>query len=159
MTTTTPPTRRVTSPAALDLVRAYDWRDDASCNGIDGELFFPVAHTKGWRAQTAQAKTVCARCPVRQACLDYALDTGQKAGVWGGLTETERQRLRELPETQSERCWNNRAWIEARLAEGVQQRQIAEELRVTRRTLCRVIAEFAAEALTADGTLKVVKAA
>lgn len=121
------------------------WMQEAACKDTVGDLFFPVVHTKGWQEQMERAKQVCARCPVRPECLAYALDTGQKAGVWGGLSEAERQELRELPETHAERCWNSRAWIEARLAEGVQQREIADRLRVTRRTLCRVIGEFKSE--------------
>ena len=46
------------------------------------------------QAATAQAKEICAECPVQEACLQYALATNQSAGVWGGLDEGDRRRLR-----------------------------------------------------------------
>jgi len=63
-----------------------DWRDAAECQYADPELFFPVSPSK-----EAQAKAVCARCPVWRNCLSYAFATGQDAGIWGGLTENERR--------------------------------------------------------------------
>jgi WhiB family redox-sensing transcriptional regulator len=45
-------------------------------------------------AQTAAAKAVCARCPVREPCLDWALETNQGSGVWGGMSEDERRAYR-----------------------------------------------------------------
>ena len=70
------------------------WRADAACRGEDPELFFPIGSTGPVLAQIAEAKEVCARCPVRDACLDFALSTGQAYGIWGGLTEDERRSLR-----------------------------------------------------------------
>ena len=70
------------------------WRDRASCRGEDPELFFPIGSTGPVLAQIAEAKEVCAQCPVREACLDFALSTGQAYGIWGGLTEDERRGLR-----------------------------------------------------------------
>jgi WhiB family redox-sensing transcriptional regulator len=70
------------------------WRAQAACRGEDPELFFPIGSTGPVLAQITQAKQVCARCPVREACLDFALDTGQAYGIWGGLTEDERRSLR-----------------------------------------------------------------
>ena len=70
------------------------WRARAACRGEDPELFFPVGATGPALAQIAQAKRVCARCPVREACLSFALGTGQDYGIWGGLTEDERRNLR-----------------------------------------------------------------
>lgn len=66
-----------------------DWMDRAACNAVDPEAFFPHQH-----ANANQARAVCAGCPVREQCLDYALDTGQRHGVWGGLSERERRRER-----------------------------------------------------------------
>jgi WhiB family redox-sensing transcriptional regulator len=57
-------------------------------------LFFPVGSSGPALAQIYEAKAVCARCPVREACLRFALDTGQNYGIWGGLTEDERHKLR-----------------------------------------------------------------
>jgi WhiB family redox-sensing transcriptional regulator len=66
------------------------WPSYAACFGADPELFFPIGETGPALLQIAEAKEVCGRCPVRQQCLQWALDTDQNAGVWGGLSETER---------------------------------------------------------------------
>ena len=71
-----------------------DWRDRAACKDEDPELFFPIGTTGPAIAQTAEAKAVCARCPVTEPCLEWALGSGQEAGVWGGLSEDERRALR-----------------------------------------------------------------
>ena len=67
-----------------------------SCRSADPDLFFgPDAEFVTSRAQReAAAKAICAGCPVRDACLTYALDAGEAFGVWGGLTEDERRALR-----------------------------------------------------------------
>jgi WhiB family transcriptional regulator, redox-sensing transcriptional regulator len=70
-----------------------DWWDLAACQTADPELFFPVSATGGSRAEIARAKAICATCPIRQQCLDYALDTRQPHGVWGGRTEEERHQI------------------------------------------------------------------
>lgn len=70
------------------------WTDLAACRFEDPELFFPISTKGPGRAQTEEAKAVCARCPVRQECLEYALATHQEAGIWGGLTEDELRALR-----------------------------------------------------------------
>jgi WhiB family transcriptional regulator, redox-sensing transcriptional regulator len=71
-----------------------DWRDQAACRGIDPELFFPIGNAGPALLQIGRAKQVCARCPVRMPCLDWALDSGQEAGVWGGTSEEQRRALR-----------------------------------------------------------------
>ena len=68
-----------------------DWRDEAACRGLDTEVFFPPSEDE---ADAAAAKAVCAVCPVREECLEWAVATNQPDGVWGGLTATERRRLR-----------------------------------------------------------------
>jgi len=65
------------------------WQDQANCLGVDPDLFFPE---RG--ASTREAKEVCRGCEVRTQCLDYALANGEKFGIWGGLSERERRRLR-----------------------------------------------------------------
>ena len=70
------------------------WEEEAACRGADPELFFPIGTTGPSIAQIQRAKAVCARCPVQQACLAYALSTGQEFGIWGGYDEAERRRLR-----------------------------------------------------------------
>jgi WhiB family redox-sensing transcriptional regulator len=70
------------------------WIERARCIGEDPELFFPVGTTAPALAQTERAKAVCRQCPVIDACLSWALDTCQDAGVWGGLDEEERREIR-----------------------------------------------------------------
>jgi WhiB family redox-sensing transcriptional regulator len=65
------------------------WQDQANCLGVDPDLFFPE---RG--ASTREAKEVCKGCVVRGECLEYALANGEKFGIWGGLSERERRRLR-----------------------------------------------------------------
>ena len=64
-----------------------DWRHRAACLTEDPELFFPIGNSGPAIAQVEQAKRVCNRCAVQDICLKWALDTGQDAGVWGGLSE------------------------------------------------------------------------
>jgi WhiB family transcriptional regulator, redox-sensing transcriptional regulator len=73
-----------------------NWRDEAACRSTDPELFFPVGNGSPALRQIGRAKQVCARCPVRTPCLEWALETGQQAGVWGGTSEDERRVLRSL---------------------------------------------------------------
>jgi len=71
-----------------------DWRDLASCRDEDPELFFPVGTGPAALRQVERARAVCLRCPVIDACLRWALSTGQDAGVWGGLAAEERRAIR-----------------------------------------------------------------
>ncbi|MDN5920133.1 MAG: WhiB family transcriptional regulator [Pseudonocardia sp.] len=71
-----------------------DWRHDAICRDEDPELFFPVGTSGPALMQIAEAKTVCRRCPVTESCLAWALESGQDAGVWGGMSEDERRALK-----------------------------------------------------------------
>ena len=75
----------MTARPALDT----SWMDRGNCAGVDPDLFFP---SRG--EDTSDAKAVCAACTVREACLDYALTTREKFGIWGGLSERERRRIR-----------------------------------------------------------------
>jgi WhiB family redox-sensing transcriptional regulator len=70
------------------------WRQGAACRDQDPELFFPLTDLGPGARQADRAKAVCARCPVRTECLDYALDNGLDHGIFGGATETERRELR-----------------------------------------------------------------
>lgn len=67
-----------------------DWREAAACIGVDDKIFFPEAV----RNSGAHAKAICAGCPVRTTCLNHALDTGEEYGIWGGMGEDERRKLR-----------------------------------------------------------------
>ena len=69
------------------------WAELAACQDEDPELFFPISQVGPGAQQSAQAKAVCARCPVRADCLRYALDNGLDHGVFGGTTADERRRL------------------------------------------------------------------
>jgi WhiB family redox-sensing transcriptional regulator len=71
-----------------------DWRHRAACRDEDPELFFPIGTTGPAFDQTETAKAVCRRCDVTEACLAWAMETGQDAGVWGGLSEDERRALK-----------------------------------------------------------------
>jgi WhiB family redox-sensing transcriptional regulator len=70
------------------------WTERAACHDVDAELFFPVSEVGPGARQVAEAKAVCATCPVREDCLAFALAKGLDAGVFGGTTPTERRQLR-----------------------------------------------------------------
>lgn len=76
------------------LTRAADWRDNAACLEADPDLFFPRGTDPTSLADQERATKICARCPVMEACRQWALDTRQEHGVWGGLTAKERHNLR-----------------------------------------------------------------
>ena len=142
MTTTL--TRRATRPAA----RNTDWMADGLCRQVDPDLFFPDGRGGAVAVQNEKAKEVCMGCPVRAVCLEWALDTGQSAGVWGGMSEDERRPLRQdLLEKRSgvRRCLEAQAYIEQRLEQNTSESEIAEELGVWRSSLRRALATFAAE--------------
>ena len=68
---------------------ALAWQADALCAQTDPEAFFPE---KG--GSTREAKRICEGCEVRSECLDYALANDERSGIWGGLSERERRKLR-----------------------------------------------------------------
>ena len=70
------------------------WRDQAACRDEDPELFFPAGTTGAALDRIQAAKSVCRSCPVQRPCLQFALETNQDSGVWGGTDEQERRRLR-----------------------------------------------------------------
>jgi WhiB family transcriptional regulator, redox-sensing transcriptional regulator len=89
-------------PIAIDLLREPqavesvgepaeepDWQERALCAQTDPEAFFPE---KG--GSTREAKRICSGCEVRAECLEYALANDERFGIWGGLSERERRRLR-----------------------------------------------------------------
>jgi WhiB family redox-sensing transcriptional regulator len=65
------------------------WRDRGRCKGVDPAIF----HPEDDEDPAEDAKQVCASCVVREACLEYAIATREKVGVWGGYTARERRRL------------------------------------------------------------------
>ena len=70
-------------------VGELSWQDYANCRGADADLFFPE---RG--ASTRKAKTICGECQVRADCLDFAIEIGEKFGIWGGMSERERRKVR-----------------------------------------------------------------
>lgn len=68
---------------------ALAWQSDALCAQTDPESFFPE---KG--GSTREAKRICESCEVRSDCLEYALENDERFGIWGGLSERERRKLR-----------------------------------------------------------------
>ena len=85
--TARPPRHRAPAPPVVPLWAG--WRERAACRGADLGVFFPG------RGESAEpARQICARCPVRQPCLDYALTHGILHGIWGGLSERKRRALR-----------------------------------------------------------------
>ena len=75
----------------VNLVSAKEinWRQLGACRGLEPSIFYPDDDDDGM-----EAKSVCADCGVRVACLEYSLQVREKAGVWGGATERERRRLK-----------------------------------------------------------------
>lgn len=74
-----------------------DWMTDAECRDLPLKMFFPQPGREG-SEDAKKAKSVCHTCPVRQACLDYAMSFPDRSlpGIWGGTTERERSRLHHV---------------------------------------------------------------
>jgi WhiB family redox-sensing transcriptional regulator len=81
------------STALLQLTRELDadWRARAACTGFQS-LFFPTGDSG--EQDNKRAREICRSCPVTGDCLEYALETNQRAGIWGGTSEDERRSLR-----------------------------------------------------------------
>jgi WhiB family transcriptional regulator, redox-sensing transcriptional regulator len=79
-----------------EVAEQLDWQDLAACRDYDNILFFGEEGESELekQAREARAKTVCARCPVAEPCLEFAMETNQKYGIWGGLTDKERASLK-----------------------------------------------------------------
>jgi len=89
---TTPPSgRRQPEPGLSRTTRTPEWMADAACRGASPKGFHPGPHSA---REQAEAKEICAGCPVREECLDYALSRPEPYGIWGGLNERERKRLK-----------------------------------------------------------------
>ncbi|MEU8480378.1 WhiB family transcriptional regulator [Streptomyces hygroscopicus] len=71
-----------------------DWRHNAVCCEEDPELFFPIGNTGPALVQIEEAKAVCRRCPVIEQCLQWAIESRQHHGVWGGMSEDERRQMK-----------------------------------------------------------------
>jgi len=85
-------------PVLLGIANAYSdaeseqlsWQADALCAQTDPEAFFPE---KG--GSTRDAKRICSGCEVKAQCLEYALENDERFGIWGGLSERERRKLKK----------------------------------------------------------------
>ena len=86
----TAPARELSFEQLFAVVEAEDdWQERALCSQTDPEAFFPE---KG--GSTREAKRICTGCEVRDECLEYALAHDERFGIWGGLSERERRRLK-----------------------------------------------------------------
>jgi WhiB family redox-sensing transcriptional regulator len=72
----------------VNSTKSLAWRQRAACRGVDPDIFYPVSDE-----DAADAKAICAQCPVQGACLEWALTRREHDGVWGGATERERRRI------------------------------------------------------------------
>jgi len=88
---------------------ATDWRAASACLNADPDLFFPIAVGTAVSKQVSRALRICEGCPVRQQCLDFAVRSGEKDGIWGGTTPEERIRARRARNRHPAR----RTWQEA----------------------------------------------
>jgi len=120
--------RNLAAPARF----AARWRQQAACYGTDLNLFFPE------RGQSAgAARQVCARCPVRQPCLEYALSNRITSGIWGGMTERERRPL-QSDWVQAEQRERDRAILAADAA-GYTTAAIGRSFGLSRTSVMRIV--------------------
>ena len=70
-----------------------NWAEAAACRQVDPDLFFPIGTGGPDLAASRRAQSICRGCAVRQECLEWALDHRIAYGIWGGLTEQQRERL------------------------------------------------------------------
>lgn len=73
----------------------WNWQEEAACRGMDSSIFFHPQNERGSARMNRDrlAKRVCVQCPVRLECADYAIRAREPYGVWGGLTEEDRDRI------------------------------------------------------------------
>ena len=86
--------QKIEGTVVSDIIHLIDrpqqvWKRKANCMGVDPDLFFPERGSS-----TREAKEVCRGCVVRDECLEYAVTYGEKFGIWGGLSERERRKIR-----------------------------------------------------------------
>lgn len=72
-----------------------EWQEVSACRDTDPEMFFPVGTTGTAANQIQRALAICSVCEVQEPCLQFALETNQEFGVWGGYPEDDRRRLRK----------------------------------------------------------------
>jgi WhiB family redox-sensing transcriptional regulator len=133
--TASPPCHRTPAQPAPALALA-DWRYQAACRGADLQVFFP-----GRGEPAGPARQICAECPVRQPCLDYALRHAITHGIWGGLTERDRRPLR-VHYTAAARRERDQA-IAAAAAAGTTRAAIGRTFGLTATSVSRVLSHEA----------------
>jgi len=74
----------------MEQIPNHNWQQSASCKGCDPDIFFPG---RGESATLRLAKEVCATCPVKGECLDYAIEHHEHFGIWGGVSEKARRKI------------------------------------------------------------------
>jgi WhiB family redox-sensing transcriptional regulator len=120
--------RSLAAPARF----AARWRELAACRGTELEVFFPE------RGESAEpARQVCAVCPVRQPCLDYAITNRIVHGIWGGLTERERRTLRSRWVRASRR--DRYGAISAAVAAGYSAEAVGRSFGLSRTSVTRIV--------------------
>ncbi len=80
----------------MTVAPSRDWQGDALCRGNQAHLFFPpstIERKDERERRETKARAICAVCPVRRDCTDYAMEIREPYGIWGGYTETERRQL------------------------------------------------------------------
>lgn len=82
------------NPSPVSTATTANWHARAACRYEDPELFFPTGTNGFSLMQANEAKTVCARCPVAELCLETALARNERWGVFGGMDENERARYK-----------------------------------------------------------------
>lgn len=127
------------------------WKDEAACRGKPGSWWFPPdgrgPKVATWRVEVRPlALAVCAGCPVRAACLEYAHANGEETGVWGGvdfgaLTAKQRRASRRGGRTGDGYHLDDhvRASIKRRSGQGVSARELASMFRITERSVYRCL--------------------
>jgi WhiB family redox-sensing transcriptional regulator len=79
----------------MPIMESYDWQNEGACRDVEPDAFFSPEAERGLRRVRREeaAKALCARCPVIDVCREHALTVQEPYGVWGGLSESERQEL------------------------------------------------------------------
>lgn len=82
--------------STTDTTEMIDWQERGACREHDNVLFFGEEGESELekQAREGRAKTVCRECPVIDPCLEFAMESNQKYGIWGGLTDKERASLK-----------------------------------------------------------------
>lgn len=77
-----------------EITNANKWREKARCRGLNPTIFHPATNYKSNHSEVNAAKDICFYCVVRIDCLEFAIKTNQRDGIWGGHTYAERMRIK-----------------------------------------------------------------